>query len=228
MVGVWHRGGENAPIVMAKLKLKSVLEIQTQVFLTFCLISFGLTDCVSVWQIFLVCQTECLTLFMGGACSRWVVRPYIPNSCPAHNFIIWSWTLQLFHRNDHYIETTCHAQHLGRYLEGQGHSMTLQQNRVWPIDLLLEVGFYNYFTEMITILRRRVTSNIWVATLFVHLQVFLSNNSDTTTGIPPVSKTYSGSITRFTRLLFLTFGKSELLKIYFTKFSIGCCLGPFF
>jgi hypothetical protein len=29
----------------------------------------------------------------------------------------------------------------GRYLEGQGHSMTLQQNRVWPITLLFEVGF---------------------------------------------------------------------------------------
>jgi len=31
------------------------------------------------------------------------------------------------------------------YLEGQGHSMTLQQNRVWPKTLLFEVGFYNYF-----------------------------------------------------------------------------------
>jgi len=46
-----------------------------------------------------------------------------------------------------------HVQHLGRYLEGQGHSMTLQQKRVWPITLLFEVGFYNYLTEMITILR---------------------------------------------------------------------------
>jgi len=45
----------------------------------------------------------------------------------------------------------CHAQHLGCYLEGQGHRMTLQQNRVWPITLLFEIGFYNYFTEMITI-----------------------------------------------------------------------------
>jgi len=32
---------------------------------------------------------------------------------------------------------TCRAQHLGRYLEGQGHSMTLQQNRVRPITSLL-------------------------------------------------------------------------------------------
>jgi len=77
-------------------------------------------------------------------------------SCPAHNFVIWSRISKLFYRNDYYIETTCRMQHLGRYLEGQGHSMTLQQNRVRPITLLFEVRFYNYFTWMITILRRRV------------------------------------------------------------------------
>jgi len=59
------------------------------------------------------------------------------------------------------------AQHLGRYLVGEGHSMTLQQNLVRPIILLFEVRFRNYFTEMITILRRRVARNIWVATLKV-------------------------------------------------------------
>jgi len=59
------------------------------------------------------------------------------------------------------------AQHLGRYREGQGHSMTLKQNRVRPITLLFEVWFQNYFTEMIAILRRRVTRKIWVATLKV-------------------------------------------------------------
>ena len=32
--------------------------------------------------------------------------------------------------------------------------MTLQQNRVRPITSLFDVGFRNYFTEMITILRR--------------------------------------------------------------------------
>jgi len=32
----------------------------------------------------------------------------------------------------------CHAQHFGRYLEGQGHRMTLQQNRVWSITLLFK------------------------------------------------------------------------------------------
>jgi len=31
--------------------------------------------------------------------------------------------------------------HLGRYLERQGHSMTLKQKRVRPITLLFEVGF---------------------------------------------------------------------------------------
>jgi len=48
---------------------------------------------------------------------------------------------------------TCRAQHFGRYLEGQGHSMPLQQNRVRPKTWLFEVGFYNNFTEMVTILR---------------------------------------------------------------------------
>jgi len=56
----------------------------------------------------------------------------VTKSCPAHNFVIWSRILQLFHRNDYFIETPCRKQHLGRYLEGQGHSMTLQQKRVRP------------------------------------------------------------------------------------------------
>jgi len=34
-----------------------------------------------------------------------------------------------------------HAQNLSRYLDGQGQSMTLKQNRVRPITLLFEVGF---------------------------------------------------------------------------------------
>jgi len=41
----------------------------------------------------------------------------------------------------------CRVKHLGCYLEGQGHSMTLQQNRVWPKTLLFEVRFYNYFWQ---------------------------------------------------------------------------------
>jgi len=33
----------------------------------------------------------------------------------------------------------CRAQNLGRYLEGQGHNMSLQQIRVRPIALLIEI-----------------------------------------------------------------------------------------
>jgi len=43
---------------------------------------------------------------------------------------IWSRILQLFYRNDKHIGMTCRVQHFGCYLEGQGHSMTLQQNQV--------------------------------------------------------------------------------------------------
>jgi len=60
-----------------------------------------------------------------------------------------------------------HVQHLGRYLEGQGHSMTLKQYRVRPIPLFFEVRIKNYFTEMIAMSGRRVTRNIWFATLKV-------------------------------------------------------------
>jgi hypothetical protein len=91
--------------------------------------------------------------------------PWTKKSYPAHYLVIWSWILKLFYRNDHRIKTMCRAQHLGRYREGQGHSMTLNKNRVRPITSLFEVGFYNYFTEMITILRRWGTCNIWVTTL---------------------------------------------------------------
>jgi len=58
---------------------------------------------------------------------------------------------------------------LGRYIEGQGHSMALQQNRVRPITSLFEVEFKTYFTEMIIILRGRVARIIWVATLKVNV-----------------------------------------------------------
>ena len=64
----------------------------------------------------------------------------------------------VFHRIDHQIESPCGEQHLGCYLEGQGHSMTMQPKRDRPITLLFEVGFYNYLTEMITILRWCVTT----------------------------------------------------------------------
>jgi len=52
----------------------------------------------------------------------------------------------------------------------------LQQNRVRPITSLFEVEFYNYFTEMITILRRRVVRNIWVATLKVKVTAWPCSN----------------------------------------------------
>jgi len=105
------------------------------------------------------------------------VSPYVPNSCPAHNFVIWSRISKLFHRNDHHSARVCRAQHVGLYLEGQGHSMTLKQgqghsmnlkqNCVRPITLLFEVGFPNCFTEMITIVRGCVARKIWVSTLKV-------------------------------------------------------------
>ena len=64
---------------------------------------------------------------------RQSVRPYVPNSCPAHNFVIYSRILKLFHRKDRHIDTTCRKKYLGRFLEGQGHCMTLKQNCVRPI-----------------------------------------------------------------------------------------------
>jgi len=88
-------------------------------------------------------------------------------SCLAHNFVIWSRISKIFHRNDHHVEAPCRAQHFSRYLEGQCHSMTLQQNRVWPITSLFKVGFRNYYTEMTTMLNRRVAHKIWVLTLKV-------------------------------------------------------------
>jgi len=88
----------------------------------------------------------------------------------AYNLFNWSLKfknliLKLFHRKDHHIKAQCRKQHLGCYLESQGHSMTLKQNVVRPITALFEVGFQIYFTIMITILRRCVSHNIWVATL---------------------------------------------------------------
>jgi hypothetical protein len=128
---------------------------------------------------------------------RTSVRTYVPNSCPAHYFVIWSCILHLFHRNDHHIKTKCCTQHLGRFLEG--HSMTLQQNRVRPITSLFKVGLYNYFTEMITILRRRIARNIWV--VFLHFELCLWHNSDTTRGITSFGKNLFGEIIRFNGLL---------------------------
>ena len=157
----------------------------------------------------------------GVAYSRRLVRPSVSSSvrtshsCPAHNFVFCNRISKLFHRNDHHVETTCRAQHLGPFLEGQGHSATLQENRFRPITLLFEVDFEsisqkwspywadvlratfgllpwrsrsqhdhaaksfpannfviwsrfkNYFTWIITILKRRVECNIKAAILKV-------------------------------------------------------------
>jgi hypothetical protein len=70
-----------------------------------------------------------------------VVHPSVSPSVHTSRIRVWPITslfelvfLQLFHRNDRH-KRTC-REHLGRYLEGQGHSMTLQQNCVRPITLL--------------------------------------------------------------------------------------------
>jgi len=124
-------------------------------------------------------------------------------SRPAHNFVIWSRILTLFHRNDHHIKTMCRAHQLGRFLEGQGHSMILHQNRVRPITLLFEVGFWNYFTEMITILRRRVARNIWVATLKVKVTAW------------PCSKIESGPLLCYLKSNFTTTFDKLLLCVQY-------------
>jgi hypothetical protein len=124
---------------------------------------------------------------------------FAAKSCPAHNFVILSLILHLFHKNDHHIETTCPALHLARYLEGQAFSITLQRNRLQPITSLFEFGFYNNFTEMITILRRRIAQCFGC----IYTLNFVCDITLTLQEVYfPVSKTYSGSITRFRQLLF--------------------------
>ena len=81
-------------------------------------------------------------------------------SYPAHNFVFLSRILKLFHRNNHHM---CCLQDLGRYIEGQGHSMVLQQHRVRPITYFKII----LHTEIITILRQCVVCKIWVDTLKV-------------------------------------------------------------
>jgi uncharacterized membrane protein len=80
----------------------------------------------------------------------------------------------------------------------------------YPAHLLFEVEFQNYFTEMITILRQCVgcfyTLNFVCDITLTLQEVYL-----------PVSKTYSGSITRFNRLLFVSvWVKTDKIK---NKFS---------
>jgi len=115
--------------------------------------------------------------------------------------------LQIFLWNDHHIEMTCRAQHFGRSLEGQSHSMTLQQNRVWPITLLFKVRFYNCFTEMITILGWHVASNIRVDTLKVKVTAW------------PCSKIVSGPW-----LHYLIFFTEMLIKRLFEEPVADYCI----
>jgi len=132
--------------------------------------------------------------------------------CPTHNFVFLH--LKLFHRNDPHIET-CQVQHLGRYLEGQGHSMTLKQNRVRPIwSQILKIfnisqKWSTYWDDVsrgtLGLLFWRPMSqhdlaakscpfhNFVIWSLI--LQLFLTNYFY-------FSNTYSGSVTRFNRLLF--------------------------
>jgi len=58
--------------------------------------------------------------------------------------------------NDHHVETTCHAQHLGATLKVKVTVGPFSQNSFRPITLWFEVEFYNYFTGMITILKQLV------------------------------------------------------------------------
>ena len=86
--------------------------------------------------------------------------------CPAHNLVIWSQILQLFYIIDHHIDTTCHTQHLGCYIEGQGHSMTFQQNSLRPIILWFEVEFHNTISQEWSPYWDNVLhATFWVATL---------------------------------------------------------------
>jgi len=53
----------------------------------------------------------------------------------------------------------CRAQQFGRYPEGKCHSMTLQHNRVRPINSLIEIGFSKLFHRNDNIFRRCVMLN---------------------------------------------------------------------
>ena len=86
------------------------------------------------------CRAQHLGRYLEGQGHSMIIAA---KSCQAHHFVIWSRILKIFYRNDHHIETTCRAQHLC-YLEGQCHSMTLQQNCGDPITLLFEGEIYSY------------------------------------------------------------------------------------
>jgi hypothetical protein len=85
---------------------------------------FLFKDCCPVQTIFkvqIIAFSIMLPKIFWGAYSRRVVRQSVPNLCQAHNFVIWSRILKLFHRKD-------------RYLEGQVHSMTLIAAKSCPTN----------------------------------------------------------------------------------------------
>ena len=154
-------------------------------------------------------------------------RDLAAKSCPVHNIVIWSRIFNKCHRNDHHIETTCRAQNLGRYIEGQGHSMTLQQNRVWPITLF-EVGFRKYILQKWSPYwddvsgatfgslpwKSRLQHDLAAKSCPAHnfviwgriLQLLLTNYLS-------VSNTYTGSITRF-RPALVSFERTSVYIIF--------------
>jgi len=102
----------------------------------------------------------------------------IPPNTNAYNFSVTDillWIKQVYHLLLsavffllYYAPRKISGEHIVAALSvRQSVSPSVRPIRVRPITLLFEVGFQNYFTEMTTMLRRRVARNIWVATLKV-------------------------------------------------------------
>jgi hypothetical protein len=129
-------------------------------------------------------------------------------SCAVHNCVIWSRILQLFHRNDHHIETMCHAQHLGRYFEGQRSQHDLEAKSYPAHNFVIWSRILQLF--------HRNYHHIETISSAQHLGCFYTLNfvcDITLTEVYlPVSKTYSGSITRFN---WLRFSVVRTIKIQF-------------
>jgi len=72
------------------------------------------------------------------------------HSCPAHNFVtsIWSWISKLLYRNEHHVKIICRAQHLGRYLEGKGHSIWSRISKLFHrVDNHIETACRAYYLD---------------------------------------------------------------------------------
>jgi len=96
------------------------------------------------------------------------IDPINPELCPLEHIIV---CVQWFKFVESYI---CYAprkisgEHIVAALSvSPSVSPSVRPIRVRPTTLLFEAGFQNYFTEMTTMLRRRVARNIRVATLKV-------------------------------------------------------------